>query len=150
MLLVSGLLIVGSLFIPPAEGISRPINVAGAILFAGLFSLIFNHLFAASMDRQVRRLYKEGTNKGVFGQHEIEIDDEGLVERTEVNETRQSWQGVERVGETDEYAFIYISSVMAHVIPKRPGIDGDPDEFITRAKQMWLAANSNVAAKHEA
>jgi hypothetical protein len=113
MILVSALLIAGSLFIAPTEEVARPVIVAVAIVFAGLFSVVFNYMFTASMDRQARRLYNEGTNKGTLGQHELEIDDNGLVERTEVNETRQSWHGVERIAETDERAFIYVSSMMA-------------------------------------
>ena len=145
-----GLLIAGSLFITPTEEVARPVIVAAAIVFAGLLSAIFNCTFPASVDRQARRLYKEGTNKGVFGQHEIEIDDDGLVERTEVNETRQSWHGVERIAETDEHAFIYISSVMAHIIPKQSVTAGDPDTFIARAKQLWLVANPDAMAEQEA
>lgn len=102
------------------------------------------------MDRQVRRLYKEGTNKGTLGQHELEIDDSGLVERTEVNETRHAWQGVERIVETDTHALIYISSMMAHVIPKRSVTVGDADAFIACAKQLWSAANPEAARRQEA
>ena len=93
---------------------------------------------------------KQGTNKGTLGEHELEIDDNGLVERTEVTETRQSWHGVERIVETDEHAFIYVSSMMAHVIPKHSVIAGDPNEFIARAKQLWLAANPNAEARQKA
>jgi hypothetical protein len=147
MILVSALLIAGSLFIAPTEEVARPVIVAVAIVFAGLFSVVFNYMLTASMDRQARRLYNEGTNKGTLGQHELEIDDNGLVERTEVNETRQSWNGVERIAETDERAFIYVSSMMAHVIPKKSLSAGDPDAFIARAKQLWIAANPDAEAR---
>jgi len=150
MILVSALAIFGALFIPPTDNVSRPVIIAGAIVLAGLFSAIFNCRFAAGMDRQVRRLYNEGTNKGIFGQHELEINNDGLVERTEVNESRQSWQGVERIAETDTHAFIYVSSIMAHVIPKQSVTDGDPGAFIARAKQLWHARNAEAAGKTKA
>lgn len=150
MVLVWALLIVGSLVIPTNEDVSCPLIVGGAIVFVGLFSVVFSYIFPASMDRQIRRLYKEGANKGVIGRHELEIDDDGLVERTEVNETRQSWRGVERIAETDEHAFIYISSMAAHVIPKHSMTVGDPDAFIDRAKELWCAENPEAVGKQEA
>lgn len=149
-LLVSALLIAGSLFVPLIEGVTRPIIVAAAVVFAGLFSVVFSYTFPALMDRQVRRLYKEGTNKGTLGQHELEIDDSGLVERTEVSESRQSWQGIERISETEKHTFIYISSMMAHVIPKHSVTTGDPDTFVARAKQLWLAANPDAETRQRA
>ena len=141
MILVSALLIVGALTIPSNEELSRSVIVAGAVVLAALCSVILNHTFAVSMDRQVRRLCKEGTNKSVICQHELEINDDGLVERTEVNETRHSWQGVERIAESDRHVFIYFSAMMAYIIPKESVTSGDPDQFIARAQQLWRVAN---------
>ena len=53
-----------------------------------------------------------------------------------MNETRQSWRGVERIVETDEHVFIYTSSVMAHVIPKLTAT-GDVPAFVEQAIQFW-------------
>ena len=147
MIWVSALLIAGSLFIPPTAEFSRPNIVATAIVSAGLFSVVFIYRFPAVMDRQVLRLYQEGENKGTLGEHELELDDNGLVERTEVNESRLSWQGVERIAETDEHAFIYISSMMAHVIPKQSVTSGDVEAFMAKAKQLWHEANPHTDAQ---
>ena len=138
------LVLIGSLFISPTEEFSRPIITAGAIVFAGLLIVVLRYNYSVTMDRQVRRLYSEGMNKGTICQHELQVDESGLVERTEFNEIRHSWQGIERIAETDEYAFIYISAVAAHVIPKYSVSAGDSDEFLTRAKDLWLAACPNA------
>ncbi|QDU94371.1 YcxB family protein [Lignipirellula cremea] len=147
MILVSVLVIFGSLFIPTTDYISRPIIIAGAIVFSGIFSVMFHYQFAGTTDRQVRRLYKEGNNKSIFGQHEIQIDNNGLSKRTAFNESRQSWQGVERIVETDRYVFIYVASLMAHVIPKQSVIEGDLDAFLVLAKQLWHENNPDAAGK---
>ena len=139
MFVVAMMLIAASYLIPATADVSRGVIFALAIGFAGLFAVIFNVTYPASMDRAIRRMCREGANKGLVGRHELEIDAEGLIERTEFNETRQSWRGVERIGETDDYAFIYISAIMAHVIPRQTVIAGDPDAFIARAKQLWQA-----------
>jgi YcxB-like protein len=147
MLLVPGLLIAAALFISPTEEVGRPVIVAGAVVLSVLYAVAFNYTFAASMDRNVRLLYKEGTNKGTIGQHELEIDDRGLVERTEAGESRVIWRAVERIAETEEYAFIYLSSVTAHVIPKQAVTGGDANAFIARARQLWVAASPDAEAR---
>ena len=142
IVLVAVLLIGGSFVMPLHENGSRLVVVASAVVFVVLFSVLFSNLLPASLDRHARRLYKEGTNRGVLGEHELECDDRGLVERTEVNESRQSWQGVERIAETESHAFIYISAMMAHVIPKASVTSGDPGQFLTQARQLWTSANA--------
>lgn len=139
--LMWALLIAGAFFSPQEKETTRPMIVAAAVLFAGLFSLVYIRSYPGIVERNARRLYKEGKNKGFLCSHELEVDASGLVERTEVNETRQSWQGVERIVETDEHVFIYVSSLMGHVIPKRSVVSGDVDGFIEKAKQFWSAAN---------
>ena len=141
------LLVFIAAFVSPTEEVSRSVLVAITVVIAGALSIFFNYSLTSALDRQARRLYKEGESKGLLGQHEVEIDNNGFVERTEVNETRQLWQGVEKIVETNEYAFIYISSMLAHVIPKLSITAGDPEAFIARAKQLWLAADPDAHAK---
>lgn len=150
IILVSVLFIAASFLLPPKPGLTRPMIVAGAVILAALFSMIFIYRYSASLERNVRRLFKEGTNKGIICEHEIEIDEHGLVEKTEFKETRQSWQGVERIVETQSHVFIYMSSMAAYVIPKESVAAGDPYQFVESAKQFWLAANPEKRAEQEA
>ncbi len=88
-----------------------------AFLVGGL--ALYAWLVRSSAGYTARRLMKEGKNKGTFGQHTLKLGQDGVVETTEVGETRASWAGVERVTESETYIFIFLSSSMAHVIPKR-------------------------------
>ncbi len=142
VILMAALLIFGSLLVPLPGEVSRSFVVVSAVVFSGLSAVAFNYFFVAALERQARRLYGEGMNRGTFGQHELEIDDDGIVERTKYNETRNSWRGVERIAETEKHAFIYVSSMAAHVIPKRSVSEGDPEAFIERAQQLCYEANS--------
>jgi hypothetical protein len=136
ILFVCVTIIIGSLVIPLDDEVSRPIVIVAAVVFAVLFAVIFNWRYLVALDRQARRIYREGNNKGAFGEHELEIDDDGLVERTEVNENRYAWRGVERIIETDSHAFIYISALLAHVIPRGSIVEGNFDAFIARTRQL--------------
>lgn len=130
-----------SLKFPTTDDLSISTRVAFGILYAALFCLIVSLLRRPITDRLVRRMFREGDNKGIICQHELEIDDQGIVERTEVGEARQSWRAVERIEESDDHAFIYVSSMMAHVIPKRAVETGDVQAFLSQAKEWWRAAN---------
>ena len=56
---------------------------------------------------------------GVLGRHTLVLDDDGVVEKTRVNESRTLWAGIDRVEDDADYAFIYVSAAAAHVVPLR-------------------------------
>ena len=70
--------------------------------------------------RLIRQLLKdEKPGRGQVGRHKVVLSDAGVVESTDVSESRTSWAGVDRVEQNAEYIFIYTSPAAAHVIPKR-------------------------------
>lgn len=109
---------------------------------AAVYCVIIHYLFRWLADSTVRFMYRAGKNKGVLGLHEIEIDPQGLTERTDVNDSKYTWHGVETIAETDDYLFIYITTMTAHIIPKHRVIHGDLPTFTARTKEYWLAAHS--------
>ena len=74
-------------------------------------------------------------DKGVIGEHTLEITDEGLVESTEVNRSLSNWSAPFRIREMRRYVYIYISSGSAHVVPKtKPPLEGSVAEFIAELR----------------
>lgn len=67
----------------------------------------------------VRRMVKEGRNKGMIGPQEMELAEEGILARNASGERKVPWTGVERVVQAAAHTFIYIGSVAALVIPRR-------------------------------
>lgn len=55
---------------------------------------------------------------GILCEHELEIRDDGLIERTSVNESLHRWSGFHKVVSTRSYLYIYVTNVMIHVVPK--------------------------------
>lgn len=72
-----------------------------------------------TIKRNARRIYSQSESKSVLGAHTIAIGPEGVSERTAVGESRIAWSGIERIEDDDEYLFLYIGPLVAHVIPKR-------------------------------
>ncbi len=98
------------------------------------------------MDRaavwQTKKMYREGKTEGLLGSHKLTIGDDSLVETTSVNETRVQWSGIDEVAETDTHAFIFISALQAHIIPRHQLAVADYEAFIGEVqKRMQLDAD---------
>jgi YcxB-like protein len=122
-----------------AKSNDEPAILAFAGLFAVIFTVLYWVLFRRCLARSANRLISEGSTKGVVGPHELEITDSDLIERTEVNESKHSWRGLHRVVDTPEYLFIYVTALMAHVVPKQSVTAGDIDAFLQKANTQWEA-----------
>lgn len=57
--------------------------------------------------------------RGLLGDHELEIRKDGLVERTEVNESLHRWEGFHKVICTRRYLYIYVTDNNVHIVPRR-------------------------------
>jgi hypothetical protein len=69
--------------------------------------------------RRISKMVKEGGPSKMFVWHTITLDQNGISEKTTTEDNFVHWSGVERFAEDDEYLYIYISALTAHVIPKR-------------------------------
>lgn len=58
-------------------------------------------------------------HKGLLGTHTLIITDEGLIERTEFNDSLHRWKGIYRIRETSGYVYLYVTETNYHQIPKR-------------------------------
>jgi hypothetical protein len=84
-----------------------------------------------SMPSQMRQLLEEGDNSSVFGQIELRLENDAFVEIGRSNESRYAFEGIKRVGETPDHAFLYTSALQAIVIPKEKIVTGDVGQFMT-------------------
>ncbi len=91
--------------------------------------------------RQVRKLYAEGANKGTLGPHDLELADSRLIERTPVNEHSVLLESIEKVERTDTHTFVYLSAVLAHVVPRAAVGERDYEEFVHALEERVANAN---------
>ena len=57
--------------------------------------------------------------RGFLGDHELEIRDDGLVERTDVNESVHRWAGFHKIVTTGRYLYIFVTDNNVHIVPRR-------------------------------
>ena len=117
-----------------------PITCVAAIAITVVFLASYEYLLQFSVKRLARRLIEEGSTQGVTGEHELEISEAALIERTTISESQHAWEGLADIQETDRFALIYISSLQAHVIPRERVIQGDYRTFVDAAIARWKTA----------
>ena len=75
--------------------------------------------FVNSTKKRILRLIEEGNNSSLFGPRSIIMTEEGVEEISEQGESRVTWNFIDRIEETQDYIYIYTSSVNAYVVPVR-------------------------------
>lgn len=69
--------------------------------------------------RRVQKMLEEGSNENLFNQRSLVLTDEGITETSSIGENHIRWDKINHLEETEDYLYIYISSVSAHIVPKR-------------------------------
>lgn len=72
------------------------------------------------------RLLSEGKNNGFYGECELELGDDSLVETRPSGSTSRNWTSVERIVTTPSHLFVYTSGIEAYVVP-RQAFSREPD-----------------------
>lgn len=107
------------------------VGAHGRIIYIGAFNYLFlligfpltALLFWMIERRMTHRavnalVAQEKQDKGRLGRHTLILDEEGVLERTVVGETRSAWAGIEKVEQDTDYIYIYTAPGAAHVVPR--------------------------------
>jgi len=88
--------------------------------------------------------FSSNEKNGILGKHEYTITDEGLYEKTRVNEGLYKWEGIEEVRIFGPYILLRISDHLAHIIHKRSfNSEQNYEEFVKTAQHKLENANKN-------
>ena len=68
-------------------------------------------------------LFIAARHPGIFGLHDYEVREDGLLEETAVNTTLTRWDGIRGVKETRSLLLIRQTSGLVHIIPRRSFAD---------------------------
>ena len=69
--------------------------------------------------RRVNKMLEEVDNENLFNQRTLVLTDEGITETSSIGESHIRWDKINHLEETEDYLYIYVSSVSAHIVPKR-------------------------------
>lgn len=68
--------------------------------------------------KRVEKMITDGKNASLIGPHEIEVGEEGIRHKGPQSETMINWSGIEKMGTTEDYIFVFDSAVSALIVPK--------------------------------
>lgn len=114
----------------------------GAV-FIALYVFFIRRAFRTGLRKTVEKMYQEQDASGFICEHVLEIDEDGILEKTDVSERRDKWIKASGIAEDDGYAFIYVGVAQAHVVPRERIIDGDFDRFVETARSYWEKAHAD-------
>ncbi len=80
--------------------------------------------------------------KAIEGEHELEITDHDLIERSKDGDMRSHLRGIEKIVKSDGYLLIYITSMSAHVVPLGRILEGNVQLFQDALENRVAAAKA--------
>jgi hypothetical protein len=89
-----------------------------------------------NLRKRIVKMYAEGQNRGIIGEHELQIDADGLVEKTPLGEVRQGWDAIKNVVSHNNRTYIFISDTNAYILPKDSTVQGDYDVFVAELQRI--------------
>lgn len=80
------------------------------------------------VSRRTSKLIKEGKDGKILGNKNIKLTPEGIYGTSLYSEEKVKWDSIERIEETEDYIYIFISSISAFIIPIRAFNDTNTKE----------------------
>ncbi|MBR7800120.1 YcxB family protein [Undibacterium fentianense] len=105
------------------------VSAVGGAFFSVLISVIFTLV-------RIRSAIQLGD--GILGDHYYAVTEQGLMERTSVNETLINWSGVKRVERDKQSVLIELVSGAFHLIPKNAFTSIAEENAFVSAIQYYL------------
>jgi len=88
-------------------------------LISILWVIFYPKYFNRTIAKNVKKMLKEGDNKGILGDQHMSIKDEGIVVTTKMGETKVNWAGINILKEDENNFYLYVGAMNAYLIPKR-------------------------------
>jgi hypothetical protein len=100
-----------------------------------LSAFIYQPILIRSARQNSRRIIADGKNVGTIGWHRLVLEEQGLREESEAGSRYTTYASLERVVETDELVYVYLSAIDAHVIPRGRVSSGDLTAFVNALRE---------------
>ena len=129
----------------------RPEFAAYSIAAKTLYALFFIAInlcfvgFATMMTMWLTIMFKK--LQGLLGEHELEIRDDGIVERTNINESVHRWAGFHKIITTRRYLYIYVTDHNVHIVPRRSFASEQEEKAFRNEIEKHARSNKETASK---
>jgi hypothetical protein len=103
-----------------------PLVVAGLSTgsLGAYYAYYFKRGYIKRCSDHVRKIYAEGSNPGLIGEHVLEVDSEGIVSRTQYSESRLAWGALTKVENEPGFTYLFTGANRAITIPHNSIVEG--------------------------
>lgn len=92
-------------------------------IIGGLFALIWIITYPKKHEKlikkETKKLLKEGDNSSIFGKKTMTIDEKNMIVTSETSSETTSRRSIKSIKFYDDMILIYLSSIMAEIVPTR-------------------------------
>jgi hypothetical protein len=89
------------------------------------------------VERNVRKMYSEGSNRTMLGWREMELAGARLKLKTEFLESSVDLRAIDKIVGDADYTFVYIASAQAYLIPMNLYPEDEYRQFVAELRQAW-------------
>lgn len=125
------LLIVGGVI---ALSIDSFIPILAVIIIIAIIEIRYTWIHKKVI-KTLKNTAKDPLHKGFFCEHTLELNNDGLIEKTNMNERKDTWKGVSRLIVDNNRAYITIGNNEQHIIDSKKVISGNFAEFIEEVRK---------------
>jgi hypothetical protein len=129
---------VWAIFFAAAAGMAVWFNDAPAAAIFGILCIVFMayypHMVRSKSHIQNEQFFQL-LNSAHFGRHELTLEIHQLRNQSEAGETTIKISVLDRLEETSNYFYIYVTPYQAIVVPKRQIMSGDLDRLMSELGQ---------------
>ncbi len=113
------------------------------LVLALIFFFFYKQMYARSVKKHVKETHKKPEYISAISDISLEVTSDGLVQTSNLGQTKFNWNQVDDFFETPDHFFISIGKVLSVTLPKASTqiLDGDPGEFIKVCKTFTQQAS---------
>jgi len=89
------------------------------LLMVGALLGLLPYVMTRAYRNAIRKTLSQGKNRSLEGLLHITLTDEGVQSETNLSRSIYKWPAIEKIVETQEHLFLYVSGYSAIVVPKR-------------------------------
>lgn len=90
-----------------------------AVFFALIWMITYPKQYKKLIEKQTKKLLKEGDNSSIFGEKTMVIDEEDITVFSEFTSEKVAKNSIKDIKISDDLILIYLSGISAQIIPTR-------------------------------
>jgi hypothetical protein len=104
--------------------LEHPNNLIGFFSIGAIIAIIWGLIAGyfgvqKTFKKRIKSFSEDQNNSVFYSKTELNLTEAGILNRDENSETKYHWNAIVKKAETEDYIYLYLSSVQAIIIPKR-------------------------------